>query len=81
VRSSSNGLVVAGSNNFIWSYEMKDLKEQRPNDVPVYYAQLHAKIGIDEKADSVKDNTIDLSIQSLAISLNEDHIYFIDNQN
>jgi hypothetical protein len=74
-------LVVAGQNNYVWSFEQKDQKEQRPSDIPIYYTLLHAKIGTDEKSDIGKDSNRDESITSLAISLNEDYIFVIDRQN
>jgi hypothetical protein len=78
IQASSHGLVVAGQNNYIWSYEQKDQKEQRPTDIPIYYSLLHAKFGTDEKSDTGKDSNRDESITSLAISLNEDYIFAID---
>ena len=55
------------------------MKEQRPSDIPVYYALLHAKIGTDEKTDIARDNSNrDESITSLTLSLNEDNIFVID---
>lgn len=78
-----HGLVVAGANNYIWSYELKDQKEVKLNDLPTYYTLLHSKIGTDEKNDIGKDanNTNQDSITSLAISLTEEYIFVVTKQN
>ncbi len=82
IRASSSGLVVAGQNNYLWSFELKDQKEQRPSEIPIYYTLLHSKIGTDEKSDIGKDaNTSQDGISSIALSFSEDHIYAVDRQN
>lgn len=71
---ASRGLVVAGANGFIWSYEKKT-----SFDYGIPYSLLQSKIGIDEK--SIIHQSATDSITSICLSEPEDALFTINRNN
>ena len=68
---ASRGLIVAGVNGYIWSFEMKNFDYGAP------YAKLQDKIGTEEKS---QPSALD-TIHSLCLSEPEDQIYVVNRNN
>jgi WD40 repeat protein len=70
---ASRGLIVAGNNGYIYSYENKSFEYGAP------YAILQSKIGFDENAPPVVNDKEDIT--SICLSEPEDQIYTINKNN